>query len=195
LPHTLRPCGRRSAPGPLAARATRRDGRHCARAAQRAAAPCGTEEGAGRALRPTPARSRLHAARAAAAGIARAGCRAQRARHCRVARSTRPRRSTMSDALPALTGGCLCGRTRYEAAPDHREGYYCHCRMCQLAFGNTRAAFVNLRKAEVRWLSAPAYYASSKIARRGFCVRCGTPLSFEYLDSERMDLAVGSLDE
>jgi len=98
--------------------------------------------------------------------------------------------------LTPLRGGCLCGSVRYEATPTHREGYYCHCRMCQLAFGNTRAAFINLRKDEVRWLaSQPTYYASSKIARRGFCGRCGTPLSFEYLDSERMDLSVGSLDE
>jgi hypothetical protein len=96
----------------------------------------------------------------------------------------------------ALTGGCLCGRVRYAATPDHRDGYYCHCRMCQLAFGNTRVAFLNLRKAEVSWLNGPpAYYSSSKIARRGFCGHCGTPLSFEYPDSERMDLAVGSLDE
>lgn len=100
-----------------------------------------------------------------------------------------------SPPLPALTGGCLCGRVRYQATPDHRNGYYCHCRMCQLAFGNTRAAYVNLRKSEVQWLTAPAYYASSKIARRGFCGHCGTPLSFEFLDSERMDLAVGSLDD
>ena len=39
------------------------------------------------------------------------------------------------------------------------------------------------------------YYASSKFARRGFCERCGTPLSFEYLASQHMDLSVGSLDE
>ena len=97
--------------------------------------------------------------------------------------------------LPPMQGGCLCGRVRYEAAPTHRDGYYCHCRMCQLAFGNTRAAYINLRKDELRWLNGPpSYYASSKIARRGFCGRCGTPLSFEFLDSERMDLAVGSLD-
>jgi len=99
------------------------------------------------------------------------------------------------EALPVLTGGCLCGRVRYEATPDHREGYYCHCRMCQLATGNTRAAFINLRKAELRWLGEPAYYASSKIARRGFCSHCGTPLSFDYPDSERLDITVGSLDD
>jgi hypothetical protein len=95
-----------------------------------------------------------------------------------------------------LTGGCLCGRTRYEARTAAREGYYCHCRMCQLAFGNTRAAFLNCAKAELRWTAEPpAYYASSKIARRGFCPRCGTPLAFEYHDSQRIDIAVGSLDE
>jgi hypothetical protein len=101
----------------------------------------------------------------------------------------------MSDDLEPLTGGCLCGAVRYEARPDHREGYYCHCRMCQLAFGNTRAAFLNLRKDQLSWTAAqPTRYASSKIALRGFCGRCGTPLSFEYIASERMDLSVGSLD-
>jgi hypothetical protein len=105
----------------------------------------------------------------------------------------------MDDAtatLPPLTGGCLCGHVRFEATPDHREGYYCHCRMCQLAFGNTRVPYVNVGKSEVRWTAGePATYASSKIARRGFCANCGTPLSFEFIDSDRMDLSVGSLDD
>jgi hypothetical protein len=101
----------------------------------------------------------------------------------------------MPDALPAVTGGCLCGRVRYEATPTHRDGYYCHCRMCQLAFGNTRAAYLNLRKDQLRWLHEPAYFASSKIAQRGFCPNCGTPLSFAFHDSEFMDLAIGTLDD
>ncbi|HEX7439035.1 MAG TPA: GFA family protein [Caldimonas sp.] len=102
----------------------------------------------------------------------------------------------MTETSPdAMTGGCLCGAVRFEARPDKLEGYYCHCRMCQLAFGNTRAAFVNLRKDQVAWTgAAPARYASSKIALRGFCGQCGTPLSFEYLASDRVDLAVGSFD-
>lgn len=99
------------------------------------------------------------------------------------------------EASGVLGGGCLCGAIRYEARPDKREGYYCHCRMCQLAFGNTRAAFLNLRKDQVRWLAEPRWYESSKIARRGFCGHCGTPLAFQYLDSERMDLSIGSLDD
>ena len=102
----------------------------------------------------------------------------------------------VSATLPPVEGGCLCGAVRYRATPTHREGYYCHCRMCQLAFGNTRAAFINLCKDEVAWTrGAPAYFASSTFAKRGFCGRCGTPLSFEYDASQRMDLSVGSLDD
>ncbi len=101
-----------------------------------------------------------------------------------------------SSPNPVHPGGCLCGAVRYEARPDKPEGYYCHCRMCQLAFGNTRVAYLNLRKAQLQWTAgAPTYYASSKIARRGFCNRCGTPLTFDFPDSERMDISVGSLDD
>ena len=102
----------------------------------------------------------------------------------------------MTMTLAALTGGCLCGAVRYEARPTHRDGYYCHCRMCRLAFGNTRAAFINLRKDEVTWAgTARTLYASSRLAQRGFCGVCGTPLSFAYNDSENIDLSVGSLDD
>jgi hypothetical protein len=99
-------------------------------------------------------------------------------------------------SLPPVTGGCLCGRVRYTARPTHREGYYCHCRMCQLATGSTRANWINLRKDQVSWTAEPpTYHASSRIAERGFCGRCGTPLSFHHPDSEYLDLTVGSLDD
>ncbi len=94
-----------------------------------------------------------------------------------------------------LTGGCHCGELRYEATVENNEAYYCHCRMCQLSFGNIFATFFNLPKANVKWLRhEPKYFHSSKIAQRGFCAQCGTPLTFAFHDSERMDLSVGSLD-
>ena len=101
----------------------------------------------------------------------------------------------MSDTPLTLTGGCLCGAVRYTVTTDSDEGYYCHCRMCQLAFGNTRVAFLNVLQRNLSWQGEPKQYASSKLARRGFCGDCGTPLSFAYVDSERMDLSVGSLDD
>jgi hypothetical protein len=103
---------------------------------------------------------------------------------------------TTTESSAPLTGGCLCGAVRFEARPNDRNGYYCHCRMCQLAFGNTRATFFNLPKDRVRWTAAePTWYTSSKIAVRGFCGRCGTPLTFAFNHSKNMDLSVGSLDD
>jgi hypothetical protein len=103
--------------------------------------------------------------------------------------------NTPSTETASLAGGCLCGQVRYTARPDTREGYYCHCRMCQLAVGGTRATFINLLKEQVTWQGEPTWYASSRIAQRAFCGRCGTPLAFAYDDSLRMDLTVGSLDD
>jgi hypothetical protein len=95
-----------------------------------------------------------------------------------------------------LEGGCQCGAVRYAATLTSDAAYYCHCRMCQKAFGNVRAAYVHLPKANVAWTrGAPKYYASSKIARRGFCGECGTPLVFEYLDFDKLDLSAGSFDD
>lgn len=95
-----------------------------------------------------------------------------------------------------LTGGCQCGAIRYEVVSDDLEAYYCHCRMCQKAFGNIFATFINVPRDQIQWLEGePAYFESSKLALRGFCAHCGTPLSFHYHSSKRMDLSVGSLDE
>ncbi len=96
-----------------------------------------------------------------------------------------------------LRGGCQCGAVRYTVKTENNDAYYCHCRMCQKAYGNLFAAFFAVRPWDVEWeRGEPAYYHSSKIARRGFCRECGTPLTFEYLDDEeKMDLTVGSLDE
>jgi len=94
-----------------------------------------------------------------------------------------------------MAGGCMCGRVRYVAAIENGDAYLCHCRMCQRASGNVSLAMKNVRKADVRWTGEPDRYASSPIARRGFCSGCGTSLTFEYLDGDRMDLIVGTFDD
>ena len=95
-----------------------------------------------------------------------------------------------------LTGGCQCGRVRYAARIDSDDAYLCHCEMCRRATGGVSIAFRNLKKADVAWTTQPPdYYASSPIARRGFCSACGTPLTFDFPDSENMDLTIGSFDD
>jgi hypothetical protein len=94
-----------------------------------------------------------------------------------------------------MSGGCACGRVRYEAEVRSDEAYLCHCRMCQRAAGSISLALCNVKKADVRWEREPDRYASSPIANRGFCSQCGTSLTFEFPDSENMDLTVASFDD
>jgi len=94
-----------------------------------------------------------------------------------------------------MTGGCACGRVRYRAEIDSDEAYLCHCRMCQRATGSLSVAFKNIPRAKVQWENEPDRYRSSPIASRGYCSACGTSLTFEYPDGEKMDLTVASFDD
>lgn len=101
----------------------------------------------------------------------------------------------MNPETDVLNGGCLCGRTRYTLRTAQREGYFCHCRMCQLAFGSLFAPWLNVARSEIGWSGEPPqWYRSSKFAERAFCRHCGTPLHFRFLDGERIDVSIGSLD-
>ena len=105
----------------------------------------------------------------------------------------------MTDRRKAvLTGGCQCGSVRYAlfAWPDRERVHLCHCRMCQKAVGNIFAALAPVRVEDFAWTKRPpATYGSSSVAERGFCPACGTPLSFQFHDSEWIDVTIGSLDQ
>jgi hypothetical protein len=73
---------------------------------------------------------------------------------------------------------------------------FCHCRMCQKAFGNVGAALVRVRTSDFRWTRGiPATFRSSSAVTRGFCDRCGTPLYMAEDDDDCCDVAVGTLDD
>lgn len=93
-----------------------------------------------------------------------------------------------------MTGGCQCGRVRYEVEIASDDAYLCHCRMCQKATGGIAAAFVQV-ESPINWLGEPDWYDSSPVAHRPFCSTCGTPLGFAWkTTSKGQDLTVGSFD-
>ena len=101
----------------------------------------------------------------------------------------------MSD-VQWLSGGCRCGKVRYQGQISGRV-HYCHCRMCQRAFGNIFATLVPMAIGTFRWLQGePRWYQSSHIARRGFCADCGTPLCFADAGetAHSFCIALGTLD-
>ena len=94
------------------------------------------------------------------------------------------------DNRPVLKGGCQCGAVRFtlEGAPG--DASICHCRMCQKAFGNVFAPLVSVGSARLTWTGAePSRFQSSNHVMRGFCPRCGTPLTYEAPDG--VALAIG----
>ena len=80
-----------------------------------------------------------------------------------------------------LTGGCLCGGIRFEAA---RAAWcaHCHCTLCRRAHGAPLVTWIGVKRPDFRLLAGEALvetFRSSPAAVRRFCRRCGTMLFFE----------------
>lgn len=102
--------------------------------------------------------------------------------------------ASIGDRADALTGGCQCGAVRFRATPPLGESSLCYCRMCQKASGNAFGWFVNVDRSRLEWTrGSPKTFASSNLARRGFCAECGTPLTWEHND--RLDISGAAFDD
>jgi hypothetical protein len=67
--------------------------------------------------------------------------------------------------------------------------------MCQKAGGTPFMAFVRFSEAQVTWSGPLAVFASSNAVERGFCSRCGTPLSYKDVAGSNISLTIYSLDD
>ncbi len=74
-----------------------------------------------------------------------------------------------------IRGSCLCRQVKYEVSGPRYPVIACHCRQCRKTSGHHVAA-TSARREEVRIAGEVTWYASSSIARRGFCVTCGSSL-------------------
>jgi hypothetical protein len=95
-----------------------------------------------------------------------------------------------------LAGGCQCGAVRYQltTAPDHVS--VCHCRMCQKASGGPVMAFARVKKSDLRWTRGePAAFLSSSVVERHFCSACGTPLTYNFIETGNISVTACSLDD
>jgi hypothetical protein len=97
---------------------------------------------------------------------------------------------------PVLTGGCQCGAVRYALHTQPDRVGICHCRMCQKAVGGPFFAWAAVNVADITWTRGTlSEFASSSAADRGFCARCGTPLTFRYRQRpDHIDVTIASLD-
>lgn len=99
----------------------------------------------------------------------------------------------MTEKTMPITGGCLCGAVQFEAAKPPSDVGYCHCRMCQRAYGQGSGIHVIFETGELRFTKGkPKYYRSSAWLERAFCSDCGSPLGAR--DAKAESVLVGTLD-
>ncbi len=96
-----------------------------------------------------------------------------------------------------LTGGCFCGRIRYEVHGTPFHAAICHCSDCRRVAGAPLVAWFSVAPSGLRFVSdVPKRFASSAKAVRSFCSDCGTPLTFQHQDlPAEIDITTCSLDD
>ena len=96
-----------------------------------------------------------------------------------------------------LTGGCLCGATRYRVAAGPGWAGHCHCTMCRRSSGAPFVTWFTVPAAAVEWEGAPpTRHRSSKSAERGHCATCGAQMFWQGRDDpENLDLTAATLDD
>ena len=104
----------------------------------------------------------------------------------------------MKNETVSVTGGCLCGRIRYEAEVFLKNGYICHCTICQRNTGQPAEITVPIKAGSLKFSEAePKFYVSSELGKRGFCEECGSRILWQANrpeDDWLTNICVGSLD-
>jgi len=98
---------------------------------------------------------------------------------------------------PVVAGGRQCGAVRYALHVAPENAPVCHCRVCRRATGGLFAALAGAPTNAFAWSRGePAVFASSSLAKRGYCRDRGAPLSFSYDYPEaHFYVTSGSMDD
>ncbi|PKP84810.1 MAG: aldehyde-activating protein [Alphaproteobacteria bacterium HGW-Alphaproteobacteria-2] len=90
------------------------------------------------------------------------------------------------------TGSCLCGAVHYRVTGRLRPVIACHCTQCRKTSGHHVAA-TSAPRESVAVEGDVTWYASSELARRGFCGICGSNLFWDGPGSH-LSIFAGTLD-
>lgn len=96
-----------------------------------------------------------------------------------------------------VTGGCHCGRLRYQLDAIVHDVAHCHCSICRRTTGGIVTTWMTMPLASFHWShGTAAAYASSASCIRYFCSHCGCHLAlFTSFSPDSLDITVASLDQ
>ena len=79
-----------------------------------------------------------------------------------------------------ISGGCLCGRVRYEITGPLFDVDNCYCSMCRRQHGAAFSTYAGFNPDDFRWLSGKDYLKLYETPAGGgwcFCSECGSSLA------------------
>jgi hypothetical protein len=97
------------------------------------------------------------------------------------------------------TGGCLCGKVRYEVHSELMPVINCHCSKCRRFHGHV-GAYSAIRREHLILVevSGLKWYRSVQDetpgVHRGFCKECGSSLFWDPKGKPNISIAAGSID-
>tara|TARA_B100001029_G_C14846439_1_gene331231 strand:- start:182 stop:589 length:408 start_codon:yes stop_codon:yes gene_type:complete len=101
----------------------------------------------------------------------------------------------MKKKLLTKIAKCLCGGIKIKIKGKLRHVSNCHCSQCMKTHGNfgsyTSCLENNLKFVNNKTLK---WFKSSKIAKRGFCSRCGASMFYKKYNSKKISIAAGMLN-
>lgn len=94
-----------------------------------------------------------------------------------------------------LQGSCNCGGVTFTVEGPFKGTSVCHCGQCRKQSGHLWASAFAPATAITITGTALKWYASSDIAKRGFCGTCGSFLFWKHNDEPTMSFSLGALKD
>tara|TARA_Y100001960_G_scaffold277397_1_gene308131 strand:- start:54 stop:452 length:399 start_codon:yes stop_codon:yes gene_type:complete len=87
---------------------------------------------------------------------------------------------------------CLCKGIDFKIYGELRSVINCHCSQCTKTHGNF-ASYTSTLKENIIFKSKCTlkWYHSSKKAKRGFCIKCGSSVFFQRNKSDTISISAG----
>ena len=105
----------------------------------------------------------------------------------------------MSESKGRVSGGCFCGRVRFEVEREYLAYRYCFCSRCRKMRGTAHAANIFVAPEHFHWVSGEDQVKRFDLegARFGnnFCTHCGAPAPRKLGENRGYLIAAGLLDE
>jgi len=95
-----------------------------------------------------------------------------------------------------ITGGCFCGKLKYQIDTGSYTALNCHCGMCRRISASPYVTWIVVPDDKFKLIEgSPAKLSSSNGGTRGYCSDCGTPITCVNTKHPGIiDVTVGSLD-